>query len=127
MPRPHEYLRIHEYGNLIEITISLPWDYIRPDRRPRQELIPPEDLEQTREHNRKVMHDTIMAALSACNGDIKAAAKNRGSTQTSSTKNPHRRDSQDNRQISKHHPAMDKKSLKHNIRLSILTRRLRLY
>ena len=75
MWRPHEYIRIHEYGNLIEITISLPWDYIRPARRPRQDHIPPEEIEKIRENNRKVMNDTIMAALVACNGDIKAAAK----------------------------------------------------
>ncbi|CDQ10388.1 protein of unknown function [Acidithiobacillus ferrivorans] len=75
MPRPHEYIRIHEYGNLIEITISLPWEYIRPSRRPQKEQIPPEELERIRKNNQKIMHDTIMAAVDACNGDIKAAAK----------------------------------------------------
>ena len=75
MPRPHEYIRIHEYGNLIEITISLPWEYIRPSQRPQKEQIPPEELERIRKNNQKIMHDTIMAAVNACNGDIKAAAK----------------------------------------------------
>ncbi|MHB1280997.1 MAG: helix-turn-helix domain-containing protein [Acidithiobacillus sp.] len=75
MARPHEYIRIHEYGNLIEITISLPWEYIRPSQRPQKEHIPPEELERIRKNNQKIMHDTIMDAVNACNGDIKAAAK----------------------------------------------------